>query len=270
MRQLLESSGLSKTYGRGENSVKALDSVSFRLSEGISYILGPNGSGKSTLIKIIAKLLRPDSGKVRIHGKPLEEYPLRNVGFAFEKPVLHSRLKVQEYLKDVADYRGFDNTEELIETFRLSSVRDRRFGELSLGYKRRFLVAVAFAGYPGVVFLDEPFSNVDIVAKAEIMEGIISINRERNVSTVIVSHVFDSLSKIDSMVVLYSGKVVANPIGQEVKLLKKVRFVFNEGAVEDIGEALNRIRAGEDPIEVECSGIEESIMEILKGGQKQN
>lgn len=66
-------------------------------------------------------------------------------------------------------------------------------------YKRRFLVAVAFAGYPGVVFPDEPFSNVDIMAKAETMGGVISINREKNVSTVLVSHVFDNLSKIDSI-----------------------------------------------------------------------
>jgi len=250
--------------------VKALDGVSFWLSEGISYILGPNGSGKSTLIKIIARLLRPDSGTVMIRGKSLEEYSLKEAGFAFERPVLHPRLKVGEYLKDVADYRGFDNTEELIEIFGLKPVKDRRFGELSMGYKRRFLVAIAFAGYPRVVFLDEPFSNVDIIAKSEIMEGIISISKERNVSTVIVSHVFDNLSRIDSMVVLYSGKVVANPIGKEVKLLKKIRFVFNDGAVENIVEALNRIRAGEDPLEIECSGIEESIMEILRGGKVKN
>lgn len=76
MHSLLECSGLSKTYGRGKDAVKALDDVSFALTEGISYILDPNGSGKSTLIKIIAKLIRPDSGEVRIKGVPLDEYPL--------------------------------------------------------------------------------------------------------------------------------------------------------------------------------------------------
>ena len=105
MRLLLESSGLSKTYGWGKDSVKALDNVSFKLREGISYVLGPNGRGKSTLIKIIAKLIRWTRG-VRIRGKSLGEYPLKGAGFAFERPVLHPRLGVREYLKDVADYGG--------------------------------------------------------------------------------------------------------------------------------------------------------------------
>lgn len=155
-----------------------------------------------------------------------------------------------------------------MDIFGLDPVKERRFGELSMGYKRRFLVAVAFAGYPNVVLLDEPFSNVDIIAKSEIMEGILSINRERNTSVLIVSHVFDNFSRIDSMVVLYSGKVVANLLGKEVKLLKKVRFVFKNDVIEgDIAEALKRIRAGEDPVEVECVGIEESMIKILKQNQ---
>ncbi|ASJ01830.1 hypothetical protein A3L09_00420 [Thermococcus profundus] len=269
MRQLLEVSDLSKTYGREKSAVKALDSVTFTLTEGISYILGPNGSGKSTLIKIIAKLIRSDSGEVRIEGKPLPEYPLQKAGFAFERPVLHPRLKVGEYLMEVAEYRGEDNTEDLIELFGLESVRKRRFGELSMGYKRRFLVAVAFAGYPRVVFLDEPFSNVDIIAKTEIMEGIQTVQKERGISVVVVSHVFDNLPKIDSLVVLYGGKVIANPVGKAVKLLKKVRFIFEDETVEnDLTRAVELIRKGKDPREVECAGIEESIIELLREGSK--
>jgi len=265
LRSLLECSGLSKTYGRGKSAVRALDNVSFTLTEGISYILGPNGSGKSTLIKILAGLIRPDSGEVRIKGLPLGEYPPKQIGFAFEKPVLHPRLVVGEHIRDVATYRGEDNSEDLIQIFGLDWVKNKRFGELSMGYKRRFLVALAFAGLPDVVFLDEPFSNVDIVAKMEIMEGIKTLQREKGTDVVIVSHVFDNIPKIDSMVVLYGGKVIANLIGDEIRLLRKVRFIFPDEVVEnDLKRAVQLIQAGKEPKAVECVGVEEGIMELLK------
>ncbi|WP_237702088.1 ATP-binding cassette domain-containing protein [Thermococcus sp. AM4] len=245
--------------------MKALDNVSFTLTEGISYILGPNGSGKSTLIKILAGLIRQDSGDVKIKGVPLGEYPSKQVGFAFERPVIHPRLVVGEHIRDVATYRGEDNSDDLIQIFGLDEVKNKRFGELSMGYKRRFLVALAFAGFPDVVFLDEPFSNVDIVAKMEIMDGIKTLRKKHNISVVIVSHVFDNIPEIDSLVVLYGGRVIANPIGKEIRLLRKIRFVFSDEVVENnIKRAVELIRAGKDPKVVECIGVEEGIMELLK------
>lgn len=105
------------------------------------------------------------------------------------------------------------------------------------------------------------------MAKREIMEGIKILQEEHGTSVVIVSHVFDNLTEIGSMVVLYGGKVVANPIGKEIKLLRKIRFVFPDEIVENnLPRAVELIQAGKEPTTIECIGVEEGIMELLKKG----
>ncbi|AAL81591.1 ABC transporter ATP-binding protein [Pyrococcus furiosus DSM 3638] len=158
---MIECSNLSKSYGK----VKALDNVSFRLKKGLSLVVGPNGSGKTTLIKILSKLTFPDSGEILVLGKKLEEIKPNEITFAFEKTVFYPRIKVGEYLKTLSEVRGCNNVEEVIEKFELKQILNKRFSQLSQGFKRRFLVATAFIGNPKVIILDEPFSNVDISAK---------------------------------------------------------------------------------------------------------
>lgn len=145
---LLESLNLSKSYG----NVQALRDVTFSLSEGLSLILGPNGSGKTTLIKILARIIKPDRGELRLFGKPYFEISPHKVGFAFEKTVMPPYVRVESYLKAIAETRGEDNVDEIIEIFGLEKYKNKKFKELSQGYKRRFIVAMAFAGRPRIVF----------------------------------------------------------------------------------------------------------------------
>ncbi len=256
---LLECSALSKSYGR----VEALKGVDFRLSSGLSFIIGPNGSGKTTLIKILARLIEPDSGRITINGTDYRKVDGRRMGFSFEKTVFPSRIKIREYLSAVAEFRGEDNSDELIELFDLKEYADRRFGSLSQGYKRRFLVALAFAGWPDVVFLDEPFSNVDIIAKKEMIERFYDLKRK--VSIVVVSHVFSGLEDLDSLLVLYGGRVVANLIGRELEELQGFRAIFDDGTVieNDLNELMGRIRSGGRVVSIQPYTLEEIILRLL-------
>jgi len=256
---LLECSGLSKSYG----NVKALRGVDFRLSEGLSFIIGPNGSGKTTLIKILSRLIDPDSGEIRVNGVDYRKMDGRRLGFSFEKTVFPSRIKIGEYLSAVAEFRGEDNSGELIELFGLKEYQNRRFGGLSQGYKRRFLVALAFAGWPDVVFLDEPFSNVDIIAKKEMVERFYELKGK--VSIVVVSHVFSGLENLDSLLVLYNGSVVSNLIGKELEELQGFRAVFEDGTVveNDLNALMERIRSGERVVRIQPYTLEEIILRML-------
>ncbi|MCD6524309.1 MAG: ABC transporter ATP-binding protein [Thermococcus sp.] len=257
---LLECSNLSKAYG----NVKALKRVTFSLSEGLSLILGPNGSGKTTLIKILAGLIKPDEGEIKVLGKNYLSVPKRDIGFAFERTVSPPRIKVESYLRAVADHRGVDNVDELLDLFGLREYKSKRFKELSQGYKRRFLVAAAFAGRPKVVFLDEPFSNLDILSKVELARAFQEIKRDINI--VIVSHIISGLKDLDSVVLLHNGEVVLNKIGGEVNTLKGFRAIFEGGIIveNDVEKVMELIRAGRNLVNIEPITPEDIIYETLK------
>ncbi|WP_297523026.1 ATP-binding cassette domain-containing protein, partial [Thermococcus sp.] len=112
---LLECSNLSKSYG----NVKALQNVSFSLADGLSLILGPNGSGKTTFLKILSKIIEPDDGSIVLRGMKYKEYPPHKIGFSFEKTIMLPRVKVRDYLEAVAEYRGLDNVDDVVDMFGL-------------------------------------------------------------------------------------------------------------------------------------------------------
>lgn len=256
---LLECSGLSKTYG----DTRALDGVSFKLSRGLSFILGPNGSGKTTFIKILSNVTHPDSGEIKVLGKDYRDLGPDEIAFSFEKTNLSPSLRVGEYLSAIGEWRGEDNSEEVMDLFGLKEVESKRFSELSQGYKRRFLVASAFVGRPKVIFLDEPFSNVDIIAKKKMMEVFLRLKRKINI--VIVSHVFTNIEEIDSLVVLYNGRVLKNLHGRELREIRGFKAVFPDGSavVNDLNELVDRIRNGESPVSIEPVTLEDWLMEFL-------
>ena len=254
---LLECSNLSKSYG----NVNALDGVSFALEEGISFIIGPNGSGKTTFIKIMSNIIKPDFGKVKILGRHYLDLKPGEIGFAFEKTVFPGFVKVEDYLRTVGEIRGNDNSNEIISLFQLEKVREKRFSELSQGYKRRFLVASAFVGFPRVVFLDEPFSNVDITARKIMMEVFMGLRRGVNV--VIVSHVFTNVERIDSLVLLRNGRVIGNLRGDELRGMNGFKASFDDGTVviNDVEKINELILGGKRLVSIEPVSLESWLME---------
>ncbi|AEH24953.1 ABC transporter ATP-binding protein [Pyrococcus yayanosii] len=256
---LLECSNLSKSYG----SVKALDNVSFTLEKGLSFILGPNGSGKTTFIKIVSNIITPDSGEIMILGKHYLDLKPSEIAFSFEKTVFPPSVRVIDCLHAVGELRGNDNTDEIISLFDLESVKTKKFRELSQGYKRRFLVASAFVGFPDVVFLDEPFSNVDIVAKKKMMETFIELRKEINI--VVVSHVFTNLSELDSLVVLYNGKVMKNLGKDKLREIHGFKAVFEDGTVviNDVEKVNRLIFSGKRLTSIEPLSLERWLMELF-------
>ncbi|AMM54293.1 ABC transporter ATP-binding protein [Pyrococcus kukulkanii] len=254
---LLECSNLSKSYGK----IKALDNVSFTLEKGISYILGPNGSGKTTFIKIVSNIIPPDSGEIKILKKHYLNLKPNDISFSYEKTVFPSSIRIIDYLRTIGEFRGNDNTDEILSLFDLESVKTKKFGELSQGYKRRFLVASAFVGFPKVVFLDEPFSNVDIIAKKKMMETFLELKKKINI--IIVSHVFINIDKVNSIVVLHNGKVIRNLMKNELKNISGFRAVFEDGTViiNNVGEINRLVSQGKRIVSIEPLSLEKWLAE---------
>ncbi|MFW5927823.1 MAG: ATP-binding cassette domain-containing protein [Thermoplasmatota archaeon] len=247
MKPVFTAKNVSKSF----RNVQALDKVSFSLPPGLSLLLGPNGSGKTTLIRIASSLLRPDSGKVKLLGyDPFTEFAkiVGNVTFAFQKHPVPPSMEVRNFLSGIANERGEDEYDDIIDVFKLEEYLDKQFKHLSGGFKRRVTLAQAFIGDPKFVIVDEPFANLDLESRFHISNLINKIADEQDVSLLVVTHLLSSL-EADHVTLLYSGQVALSEMysnldldtvtsyvlekdgkQMEVKSQKKLKKLLNEGA----------------------------------------
>ncbi len=176
----IEVEGLSKRFG----SVEALRGVSLTVGTGeIVALLGPNGAGKSTLLRIIATLITPDEGSVRLAGHDAVAEPLAaRASFGLmlgEERSLFWRLSGRQNLDFFGALQGLGRreaaarTDELLDRFGLGDVADRRCGEYSTGMRARLGLARALIAEPPVLLLDEPARSLDPVAAAD-LRGLLS------------------------------------------------------------------------------------------------
>ncbi len=183
----LEVEGLARHYGERE----ALSGVSLSLHEGGTLVVfGPNGAGKTTLLRVLATLLRPHAGEVRVLGSsiPNEAWAVRGrVGLLGHEPLLYRELSARENLRFHARLHGVDSTrvEELLESLNMSTRGDEPLRTLSRGMVQRVAVARAVLHDPELLLLDEPHSNLDPAA-VELVAPLIGRASKR--TRVICSH----------------------------------------------------------------------------------
>ena len=186
---------IRKNYG--ERAV--LDGLSLELLDGeITCVLGRSGAGKTTLLNILAGLL-PYEGEIAPTPK--------KVGYVFQESRLLPYLTLRENLL----YAGGDEgrIDELLESAGLTALSDRKAGGLSGGEKRRAALLRAFSVDADLVLLDEPFSALDTVSKAQMMGLTYQMLKERGVAAVFVTHDLDeAISIADTVAVLDEGKIV--------------------------------------------------------------
>lgn len=221
--ELLKIENLCKTYGKGENEVKALDNVSFTVPKGqMAAVVGPSGSGKSTLLHILGGVDRPTSGKVFLDGqdvfaqnaKNLAIFRRRQVGLIYQFynliPVLNAEENIT--LPVIMDGRKPDS-EQLERLLEMLGIKERRLhlpSQLSGGQQQRVSIGRALFTSPGVILADEPTGNLDSKSSAEIIELLRKSNRELNQTMLIITHDENIALKCDRIITISDGRITAD------------------------------------------------------------
>jgi ABC-2 type transport system ATP-binding protein len=210
-------SGVTKRYANG---VTALDGLSLSLKAGeIVALLGPNGAGKSTAVRLLLGLSTPNSGSVRIFGAdPRHPATRLRTGAMLQVGRAPEMLRVREHLDIFRGYYTHPLPEaELIRLAGLDGLEERMFGELSGGQKQRVLFALALAGDPDLVFLDEPTVGLDIEARRSLWAAIRSL-AARGKTVLLTTHYLEEADALaHRIVVINHGRVICEGTPAEVK-----------------------------------------------------
>ena len=222
MEYLLTTNASTKQYGRQ----KAVSAVSLHIRQGDIYgLIGRNGAGKTTLLKMISGLAAPTEGQFTLFGKSgreASEYMSR-IGSLIEAPGVYPNLSAAENLtlKCIAiGIRQKDVIKELLEIVGLTNAGRKKVKNFSLGMKQRLGIALALIGSPDIVILDEPINGLDPQGIAEIRETIFKLNREKNITFLISSHILEELSKIATNYGIIHNGVLLQELTREELLAK--------------------------------------------------
>ena len=200
MEYCLETQALCKTYGR----FRAVDNLSMHVPRGAIYgFVGKNGAGKTTLLRLICGLQRPTAGGYCLYGVPHTDKALctvrRRMGAVVETPSIYMDLPAQENLKQqyrVLGLPSFSGIPALLELVGLQDTGRKKARHFSLGMRQRLGIAMALAGDPDFLVLDEPTNGLDPQGIIEVRELILKLNREFGITVLISSHILGELSKL--------------------------------------------------------------------------
>lgn len=219
--------GVSKSFGE----IKALDNVSLSVYPGeIFGFLGPNGSGKSTLIRIICGLLQPDSGRTSVLGYDSAGEPDKvkeNIGYVAQKFSLYQDLTVLENFQFFSGLYGYAGKrfrarlEYLEEWLGIGQVLNQLTGTLSGGWKARVAIACAMVHDPEVLFLDEPTSGVDPVARAELWDLLFRLSSQGK-TLFVTTHYMDEAERCQRLGYIYFSRLLALGTAEELVRLPEL------------------------------------------------
>jgi putative ABC transport system ATP-binding protein len=219
---LISLHGITKSYRFAEQQLSILKDVHLSIARGDSCgILGASGSGKSTLLNIIGLLDLPECGKYLFAGndifsaKPDELAAIRNqqIGFVFQSFNLLPRLSAMDNIALPLSYRGLTRHESVEQALRLLGqvgLGDRahhRPADLSGGQRQRVAIARALVGKPSVILADEPTGNLDSTTAQEIMDLLLALNHEQQVTLIIVTHDAHIAERLERKILVRSGMV---------------------------------------------------------------
>lgn len=215
MKNSIEIEGLHKSFGE----VHAVKDLSFRVKEGELFaFLGVNGAGKSTTINIMCGQLAKDMGRVVIEGNDLDQSPelvKQDLGVVFQSSVLDSALSVRDNLESRAALYGIVGSEfrkrlsELADLLEFEDLLHRSVGKLSGGQRRRIDIARALLHKPRILILDEPTTGLDPQTRSLLWHVIAELRTRAQMTVFLTTHYMEEAADADYVVILDSGKIVA-------------------------------------------------------------
>ncbi len=281
--------GVAKRFGATE-ALRGFD-LEVRAGELVA-LLGPNGAGKTTAIGLLLGLRLPDAGQVRLlGGDPRSPAVRRGVGVTPQETGFPPNLRVHEVINLVrAHYDAPAETADLLKQFGLADLATRQTGGLSGGEKRRLAVALAFAGAPKIVFLDEPTTGLDVASRRALWDAIKDFVGGGGTVLLTTHYIEEADVLADRIVVIDQGKSIAAGTPAEIKSriqLQRVSFAAEElpdlpgivrherdGArhviLTDDADALVRALVGSGAafsgLEISLADLEEAFVALMEEG----
>lgn len=223
---IIETQSLSFSYEKGQ---PVLEDINFKVTKGeFLGLVGPNGSGKTTLMKIILGLQKNYEGEVRIFNEQLSNFNSWNkIGYVPQK---YSRKEqfpatVQELLDLNKTPSKPDITrEEIIEMLKIENILDKKFMELSGGQQQRVMVALSLLKNPEILILDEPSVGVDVQTQGEFYEFLHKLNKEHNITIILISHDVGMISEHTDEVMLLNNSICCKGKTSELPELLEMAY----------------------------------------------
>ncbi|MBO4876863.1 MAG: ATP-binding cassette domain-containing protein [Ruminococcus sp.] len=222
MDYVLKTNSLCKQY----KNFKALSGLTMNVPKGSIYgFVGRNGAGKTTLIRIICGLQMPTEGSFEIFGVKNDAPDITKsrsrMGAVIETPSLYPEMTAEDNLKyqyrllGMPDYKGIP---ELLELVGLANTGKKKVKNFSLGMRQRLGIAIALCGDQDLLMLDEPINGLDPQGIIEVRELLLKLNREKNITIVISSHILDELAKLATHYgFIDSGRIVREMSAEELE-----------------------------------------------------
>ncbi|MDP2806847.1 MAG: LPS export ABC transporter ATP-binding protein [bacterium] len=223
-RQTLKTEEIFKSYKKH----RAVNGISLELKQGeVVGLLGPNGAGKTTTFNIITGLLKPDSGKVlldqtEITGLPMYQRARLGLGYLTQEASVFRKLSVEDNIMAILEMMPLtklqrqERLKSLLSELNIEHLAKKKAYAISGGERRRVEVTRALVTNPSFLLLDEPFTGIDPIARADIQQVVVKL-KERGIGVLITDHnVRETLEITDRAYVIYEGKVFAAGTPQEI------------------------------------------------------
>ncbi len=279
MEQMLTAKNIVKKYGKKT----VLDNVSMNIEKGDIYgFIGKNGAGKTTFMRVVLSLTYPQSGEVKLFGdKSIKDVGLR-VGSLIEKPGFYKNLTAKENLKRFSLLYGADDSkvDEILKWVGLANTGNKKAKDFSLGMRQRLGIAIALLGDPELLLLDEPVNGLDPKGIKEIRDLILKLNKERNITILISSHLLDELAKVVTKYgIINEGKMIEEISAKELREKCKKKIIIELDDPEKAQTIITKI-VPEKYVEIVSKNLIEVTSQVekaadintalVKGGLKVN
>jgi ABC-2 type transport system ATP-binding protein len=220
MQQTIELTHVRKTY----DEFVAVDDLTFGISEGAVFgLLGPNGAGKTSTIRMMIGITAPDSGEIRLFGKPFERASLRKVGYLPEERGLYRKMKVLDQLVFLGELHGMDaalarkKSLDWCQRLEISEKLDSKVEELSKGMQQKIQFIAALLHDPQFIIMDEPFFGLDPV-NAGLLKDVMLDLKKQGRTILFSTHRMDQVEKLcDAICLINRGKAVLQGSLTQVK-----------------------------------------------------
>ena len=217
------SNNISKSFG----DYKALDGINLKVKEGEFFgLLGPNGAGKTTLLRVLTGQLDQDSGEAKVMNLPISDsIGIKRIsGIVPEAESPPSFLTAEEFLKFVCRLRNLDNLDKRVskwlEFFEIEEKKEILCKDLSKGQRQKLMLSVAFIHEPKLLFLDEPFINLDPIFQRKVREYLFNLVKE-GCTIFMCTHILEIAEKLCTEVaVINKGKIISQGSLEKIRLNK--------------------------------------------------